>query len=83
MIACTLIDGINDSPDDARALAEFVRPVFDTAPKVALDLIPYNDISVPGLDFRPPEDHKIKEFTDVLRSEGIYCAVRVPRGKQR
>lgn len=82
MIACTLIAGINDSPDDARALAEFVKPVFETAPKVALDLIPYNDISVPGLDFRPPEDRKVKEFTDVLRSEGIYCSVRVPRGRK-
>ena len=32
--------------------AEFVRPMLEVSPKIALDLIPYNDISVDG--FRRP-----------------------------
>jgi 23S rRNA (adenine2503-C2)-methyltransferase len=46
MVALTLIDGINDSPDDAHKLAEFLRPMLDEVPKIAIDLIPYNDIEV-------------------------------------
>jgi hypothetical protein len=67
MVAITLIEGVNDSIEDARKLgisclsyqqccsiftvestAEFVRPMLAVCPKIALDLIPYNDISVDG-----------------------------------
>ena len=40
---------------DAEALAEFVRPMLTIAPKIALDLIPYNDIGMPNLG-RPSDD---------------------------
>jgi 23S rRNA (adenine2503-C2)-methyltransferase len=81
MVACTLIDGVNDSVEDARLLAAFIRPILEVAPKVALDLIPYNDINVAGLIFRPPSTERIQLFTDVLREEGMFCAVRTPRGR--
>jgi 23S rRNA (adenine2503-C2)-methyltransferase len=81
MVACTLIDGVNDSVEDARLLAAFIRPMLEVAPKVALDLIPYNDINVAGLIFRPPSTERIQLFTDVLREEGMFCAVRTPRGR--
>lgn len=82
MIACTLIDGVNCESTDARALAAFIRPILKVAPKVALDLIPYNDINVDGLTFMPPPAEKIKAFTDTLREEGMFCAVRMPRGRK-
>lgn len=82
MVACTLIDGVNDSADDARDLATFIRPMFEVAPKVALDLIPYNDIKVEGVSFAPPSAERIKAFTDVLREEGMFCCVRMPRGRE-
>jgi adenine C2-methylase RlmN of 23S rRNA A2503 and tRNA A37 len=59
MIALTLIDGINDSLEDARKLADFVRPMLETCPKIALDLIPYNDISVPGFQ-KPSRVSRVK-----------------------
>ena len=40
---------------DAEALAEFVRPMLNVAPKIALDLIPYNDIGMANLG-RPSDD---------------------------
>ena len=82
MVACTLIDGVNCDPGDARALAEFIRPIQKVAPKVALDLIPYNDINVKGLGYMPPSAEKIRAFTDTLREEGLFCAVRMPRGRE-
>jgi len=78
MIACTLISGINDSVDDAKKLAEFVRPMLKIAPKIAIDLIPYNDISFG--DFAKPSREKVNEFQTVLRDEGFFASVRVTRG---
>lgn len=78
MIACTLIDGVNDSLEDARKLAEFIRPMLQIAPKIAIDLIPYNDISYS--DFKKPSREKVNEFQSVLRDEGFFASVRVTRG---
>jgi 23S rRNA (adenine2503-C2)-methyltransferase len=80
MIALTLIDGINDSIEDARKLAEFIKPMNEIAPKIAIDLIPYNDISVP--EFRRPSREKINEYQSYLRDNGIFCSVRVTRGDE-
>jgi 23S rRNA (adenine2503-C2)-methyltransferase len=78
MIAITLINDINDSIEDAKKIADFVRPMLEIAPKIALDLIPYNDISVDG--FTRPSKDKINAFQQYLRSQGFFCSVRVTRG---
>ena len=51
MVECTLLDGLNDSREDAEALVELVRGL-PGEPKV--NLLPYNDIGVPGYR-RSPE----------------------------
>eukprot|EP01035_Chromulina_nebulosa_P024080 gene24080-31282_t len=78
MIAVTLIDNINDNVSDALKLVEFVKPMFTIAPKIIIDLIPYNDNNIPGL-VRPSHE-KVNEFQHVLRKNGIFCSVRVTRG---
>lgn len=78
MIAFTLIDGINDSIMDAQKIAEFVQPMLEVAPKILLDLIPYNDISVPG--FHRPDQERIWQFQKYLREKGFFVSVRVTRG---
>jgi len=80
MVALTLIDGINDSIEDAQKLADFIRPALAVAPKIALDLIPYNDISVPG--FVRPSREKVNAFQAHLREQGFFCSVRVTRGDE-
>eukprot|EP01038_Epipyxis_sp_PR26KG_P013807 gene13807-18519_t len=80
MIALTLIDGVNDSEEDARKLALFVRPMISVAPKIALDLIPYNDINVHS--FQRPSTDKVNYFQQILREEGFFCSVRVTRGDE-
>ena len=80
MIALTLIDGINDSIEDAKKLKEFIEPMNEIAPKIAIDLIPYNDISVPG--FSRPSRERINEYQSYLRDNGIFCSVRVTRGDE-
>lgn len=78
MIAATLVSGINDSDQDAKDLADFVRPLLAISPKIALDLIPYNDIHIP--EFKRPSRERINDFQRILRTEGYFCSVRVTRG---
>lgn len=78
MIAFTLIAGINDSQGDAQLVADFVKPMLAVAPKIAIDLIPYNDISVQG--FSRPDVQRVNAFQRVLRENGLFCTVRVTRG---
>jgi 23S rRNA (adenine2503-C2)-methyltransferase len=78
MIALTLIEGVNDREEDALQLADFLLPVLIVAPKIAIDLIPYNDINVEG--FRKPDRERVNAFQEVLRKKGYFCTVRVTRG---
>jgi len=80
MIALTLIAGINDSEEDALKLVDFVKPMLTIAPKIALDLIPYNDIAVPA--FERPTNDRVNNFQRVLRENGLFCSVRVTRGDE-
>jgi 23S rRNA (adenine2503-C2)-methyltransferase len=79
MIALTLIDGINDTEEDAMKLTEFIKPMLCDVPKIAIDLIPYNDISVP--EFKKPSREKVNAFQRVVREAGYFCTVRVTRGE--
>jgi 23S rRNA (adenine2503-C2)-methyltransferase len=68
-----LIDGINDSPDQATRLAAIVRRL---AAKV--NLIPWN--SVPGLEWsRPPEDRQ-EAFLEILLGRGVAATLRREKG---
>ena len=78
MIAVTLIEGVNDSAEHAKQLADFVRPMLSVAPRIAIDLIPYNDIDVSG--FRRPSVETVNAFQQVLQKEGYFVGVRLPRG---
>lgn len=78
MIAITLIAGINDSPADAQMVADFCRPMLEVIPKLALDLIPYNDINVSG--FQRPSRERVIAFQRHLREQGFFCSVRLTRG---
>ena len=80
MIAITLLENINDTPEDALHLANFIRPLLEVAPKIALDLIPYNDIGISA--FKRPSNDRICNFQKVLREEGYFCSVRVTRGDE-
>ena len=68
-----LLAGINDLPENARELAQKLRG-FQTH----VNLIPYNPIS--EVDYQRPNQHRIKEFTDVLESAKIAVSVRYSRG---
>jgi len=72
-IEYTLIEGVNDSVEQARELAELLR----TLP-CKINLIPFNPF--PLSDYRRPGKAAISRFWKVLADAGYVATVRTPRG---
>lgn len=70
-----LLPGINDSEADARAVAEFCKPLD----RVLVNLIPYNPGSTPLT--RAPEAAEVERFITWLRAEGLPVRERVTKGR--
>jgi 23S rRNA (adenine2503-C2)-methyltransferase len=70
---CTLIGGVNDGPDDARALAERLRGLL-----CHVNLIPWNRVD--EIPFQPSSRARVAAFRDVLAAAGLPVTVRDTRG---
>jgi 23S rRNA (adenine2503-C2)-methyltransferase len=72
-----LLGGVNDSIDDAEALADLIsRYKFK---RVKINLIPHN--AAEQLDYHPPDARQVERFKAVLESRGVSAYVRRPRGR--
>ena len=69
-----LLDGINDSDDDARRVAALVRGI-----KCKLNLIPFN--SGAELPYRPSPLERVLAFQNVLRDRQVPAYIRISRGQ--
>ncbi|MGH7356979.1 MAG: 23S rRNA (adenine(2503)-C(2))-methyltransferase RlmN [Candidatus Rokuibacteriota bacterium] len=69
-----MLDGVNDSLDDAQALARLLRGV-----RAKINLIPFNDWD--GAPFRRPPLPRILAFQSVLLDAGITTTVRWSKGE--
>lgn len=74
LIEVTLIEGMNDRPEHAEAMADFFA-AFAPAPR--MNLLPLNE-GRPGLHAASRE--AIEAFRAVLHARGYFCAVREARG---
>ena len=81
MVTATLIEGINDSDQDAKDLALFIKPLVDVAIKLNVDLIPVNPVDH-ATHFKRPSFERVSQFADVVRQHEprVHVAVRVTRG---
>ena len=68
-----LLDGVNDSPACANELAQLAARL-----RCNVNLIRFNP--VPGVDFRPPPERRVRGFRDRLRAAGINVHIRASRG---
>ena len=68
-----MLDGVNDSPEHARALIERLRTV-----PAKVNLIPFNPF--PGAPFRRSPAAVIDAFRERLNGAGIIAITRRPRG---
>ena len=69
-----MIDGVNDSPTQARELGKLVKEF-----KCNVNIIEFNAFA--ESDFIPSSRNKIATFTDILLSEGVEAHVRFKRGQ--
>ncbi|MBH9553488.1 23S rRNA (adenine(2503)-C(2))-methyltransferase RlmN [Inhella gelatinilytica] len=69
-----MLDGVNDSVDQARALVDLLRGKVPCK----LNLIPFNPFPESGLKRSPRE--RVQAFADVLIQAGIVTTVRKTRG---
>lgn len=70
-----LLDGVNDSPEDAERVVRIVRQV----PEAKVNLIAWN--SGPEIPFHTPTDARVFAFQNALRNAGIPAFIRRPRGR--
>ncbi|KAL7561960.1 hypothetical protein ACA910_022515 [Epithemia clementina (nom. ined.)] len=85
MLEITLLDGINDSVQDALDLADFCWPIVHRVPngKLVVNLIPWNDIAAssgPAKLYRPPSRERVVLFQNALVERGLRCYIRTTRG---
>jgi 23S rRNA (adenine2503-C2)-methyltransferase len=70
-----MINGLNDSAADARALSKLITGI-----KANINLIEYNPHD--GCDFAPSDRKTIKAFRQILADAGWETAIRFKRGRQ-
>ncbi|HJP93538.1 MAG TPA: 23S rRNA (adenine(2503)-C(2))-methyltransferase RlmN [Pyrinomonadaceae bacterium] len=71
-----MLDGVNDSEEQARQLANLLNRHNI---KAKVNLIPHNPAD--PLPYRPSTDAKVERFKNILETKGIHAFVRRPRGR--
>ena len=69
-----LLEGVNDSPADARRLVKLAAGM-----RTKVNLIAWNP--GPELDFRTPPEERVLSFQKILRDSGLPAFLRKPRGR--
>ena len=68
-----MLDGVNDSPTEARALARLLGQR-----QAKVNLIPFNPF--PGTEYKRSPSERIVAFRDILNKHGVIATVRRTRG---
>ena len=69
-----LLDGVNDTPEDARRLVRLLAGI-----KAKVNLIPLNP--APGIPYARPSDTRVNRFAEILADRHITVSVRKSRGR--
>ena len=69
-----MLDGVNDSDDDARRLVKLIAGI-----PAKINLIPFNEW--PGAPYRRSPEARIRAFADIVHKAGYASPVRTPRGE--
>src|SRR5687767_9639755 len=69
-----MLDGVNDTPDDARRLVKLLAGI-----KAKVNLIPLNP--APGIPYERPSDTRVDRFAQILADRHITVSVRKSRGQ--
>ena len=70
-----MVDGINDTPNEARRLLTQLKGIPSK-----VNLIPLNES--PDIPFKRPSDEKVKRFQEILMKGGLTAIVRTSKGRE-
>ncbi|HTL48390.1 MAG TPA: 23S rRNA (adenine(2503)-C(2))-methyltransferase RlmN [Verrucomicrobiae bacterium] len=70
----TLIDGVNDSPEEARGVVKIAKPL-----NAKVNIIPYNPIR--EMEYKTPSKQKLDAFVAILERGGLRVIVRQTAGR--
>jgi len=70
-----LVEGVNDSPQDAKRLLKLLKGIPSK-----VNLIPLNE--APGIPFKKPSEEKIVQFQEILMQGGLTAIVRKSKGAE-
>lgn len=71
-----MLDGVNDSDEDARRLIKLIR---DHNIPAKINLIPFNEW--PGAPYKRSSNNRIRAFADIIYKAGYASPIRTPRGE--
>ncbi len=69
-----MLDGVNDSDDDARRLIKLIDGI-----PAKINLIPFNEW--PGAPYKRSSNNRIRRFADIIYKAGYASPIRTPRGE--
>ena len=69
-----MLDGVNDSDDDARRLIKLIDGI-----PAKINLIPFNEW--PGAPYQRSSNNRIRAFADIIYKAGYASPIRKPRGE--
>ena len=69
-----MLDGVNDSDDDARRLIKLIEGI-----PAKINLIPFNEW--PGAPYPPSSNHRIRAFANIIYQACYARPIRTPRGE--
>jgi len=69
-----LLDGVNDTPEDARRLARLLNGI-----RAKVNLLPLNE--APAIPFARPSEERVNRFARLLADRGLTVSVRKSRGR--
>ncbi|HHC29004.1 MAG TPA: 23S rRNA (adenine(2503)-C(2))-methyltransferase RlmN, partial [Rhodobacterales bacterium] len=73
-IEYVMLDGVNDSDDDARRLLKLIDGI-----PAKINLIPFNEW--PGAPYKRSSGNRIHRFADIIYTAGYASPIRKPRGE--
>jgi 23S rRNA (adenine2503-C2)-methyltransferase len=69
-----LLEGVNDTPEDAHRLARLLGDI-----KAKVNLLPLN--AAPGIPYERPSDERVNAFAQILANHHVTVSVRRSRGR--
>ena len=69
-----MLDGVNDTPEDARRLVRLLHGI-----RGKVNLLPLNEAA--GIPFQRPSDARVNAFARILADHGVTVSVRKSRGR--